>query len=432
MRIDQLPRVTKAGIVAENREELIMDVTRRDLFKTAGGVSLATMLGQIGASGEAFAAPSLSLPAKGEFPGVRDQVFLNCASDHPWPRGAAAALKDYGSGKMGLPGGGAAASSLFARLINAAANEITYVPSTSIGEYLVNQALGIPGSGGRIVTDNLHFVGSFYMYEQFAKQGMDVVAVQADWANEGRISVADFDAAITPGTKLVAISHVSMVNGLEHEVKAICDIAHARGALVFVDLIQSAGAVPVDVKAMGVDFAACGTYKWLMGDFGFAFLYVNPSLLPRLRRPWYGYLQTRGFVDPTTPPFNEKPYQSQQNNTVAGYFAGSFPARAVEAACAYTLQWLLDVGVANIQSYRQPMIDALQREMRARGWSPMTPLESRSPIVSFGYRGASQLAPRLAPKKIHITLRTDYFRVSPSVFNDMNDIDVFLGAIGNP
>ena len=409
-----------------------MDVTRRDLFKTAGGLSLAAVLGQAAPVGEAHAAPSLRLPAKGEFPGVLDQVFLNCAADHPWPRGAAAALKDYGTRKMGLPGGGAIASALFARLINAAANEVTYAPSTSIGEFLVNRALGIPEVGGRIVTDNLHFVGSFYMYEQFAKQGMEVVSVQADWANEGRISLADFDAAITPGTKLVAISHVSMTNGLEHDVRAICDLAHSRGALVFVDLIQSAGAVPVDVKAMDVDFAACGTYKWLMGDFGFAFLYAKPGLLPQLERPWYGYLQTRGFVDPTTPPFNEKPYQSQQNHTVSGYFAGSFPARAVEAACAYGLQWLLDVGVENIQAYRQPMIDTLQRELRARGWTPMTPLESRSPIVSFGYRGASQLAARLAPKKIVITLRTDYFRVSPSVFNDMNDIDIFLSAIGSP
>lgn len=410
-----------------------MDTTRRDLFKTAGGLSLAAALGQLAASGSASAAAGgRMLPARGEFPGVLDQVFLNCASDHPWPRGAAAALKDYGSGKMGLPGGGASASALFARLINAAPNEITYAPSTSVGEFLVNRSLGIPEVGGRIVTDNLHFVGSFYMYEQFAKQGMEVVSVQADWSNEGRISLADFEAAITPGTKLVAISHVSMVNGLEHDMKAICEIAHARGALVFVDLIQAAGAVPVDVKAMDVDFAACGTYKWLMGDFGFAFLYAKPSLLPQLQRPWYGYLQTRGFVDPTTPPYNEKPYQSQQNNTVSGYFAGSFPARAVEAACAYGIQWLLDVGVENIQAYRQPMIDTLQRELRSRGWLPMTPLESRSPIVSFGYPGASQLASRLAPKKIHITLRTDYFRVSPSVFNDMNDIDVFLSAIGNP
>ena len=412
-----------------------MNLTRRGLLKTAGGLSLAAAMGKLGGHAEdAMAAgpSSYALPAKGEFPGVRDETFLDSASHHPWPAAASRALTDYGRNKMGLPGEGASAAAGFARLINADADEVTNVPSTSMGEYLVTQALGIPGVGGRIVTDSLHFVGSFYMYEQFGMQGMDVVTIPANWADEGRISLADIDAAITTGTKLVAISHVSMVNGFEHDLKAVCDIAHSRGALVYVDLIQSAGAVPVDVKAAGVDFAACGTYKWLMGDFGFAFLYVKRDLLPQLRRPWYGYLQTAGFVDPLTPPFDEKPYESRQRDTVAGYFAGSFPARAVEAACAYGIQWLLDVGVENIQAYRQRMIDTLQQEMRARGWMPMTPLWSKSPIVSFGYRNAGQLAERLAAHKIRITLRTDYLRISPTVFNDMNDIDKFLAVIGNP
>ena len=69
-------------------------------------------------------------------------------------------------------------------------------------------------------------------------------------------------------TKLVAVSLVSMINGFQHDLKALCDIAHSRGALVYADIIQGAGAVPIDVHAWGVDFCACATYKWLMGDFG--------------------------------------------------------------------------------------------------------------------------------------------------------------------
>jgi selenocysteine lyase/cysteine desulfurase len=420
-----------------------METTRRGLFKMAGGLSLAAALGQLGAlSGEAVAANppgTLRLPAKGEFPGVLDEVFLNGAADHPWPRGAWDAITAYAKGKMGLSGGGASGLSKFATLINARSNEVTYAPSTSMGEYLVNKALGIPEVGGRIVTDALHFIGSFYMYEQFGKQGMDVVTVRMD-PNDYTISLEDMDAAITPDTKLVAISQVSMVNGFEPDVKAICDIAHSRGALVYVDLIQAAGTVPVDVKATGVDFAGCGTYKWLMGDFGFAFLYVKSALLPQLQRPWYGYRQTSNFVNPKTNiypfdpgfPDGNPPYQSVQNNSVSGYFSGSFQAQAVEAACSYGIQWLLDLGVENIQAYRQPMIDTIQMEMRRRGFIPMTPLGTKSPIVSFAYQNANQLAPRLVAKNIIITFRTNFFRISPCVFNDMNDIDVFLSAIGNP
>ena len=74
------------------------------------------------------------------------------------------------------------------------------------------------------------------------------------------------------------------------------DLAHARGAYVFADIIQAVGAVPVDVKALGIDFAATGTYKWIMGERGFGFLYVSEDLqgavLPTTR---YGHRQVTNF-----------------------------------------------------------------------------------------------------------------------------------------
>jgi hypothetical protein len=57
-----------------------------------------------------------------------------------------------------------------------------------------------------------------------------------------------------------------MRNGFEHDLKAVCDLAHSRGAKVYADAGQAVGAVPVDVRASGVDFLACSSYKWLMGD----------------------------------------------------------------------------------------------------------------------------------------------------------------------
>lgn len=418
-----------------------METTRRNLFKRAGGLSLATafasqLSGCGGSDANAQTVPNTyDLPAKAQFPGVADQVFLNAAADHPWPKGAADAVAAYGISKYAGSGTNNSALAKFAKLINAEAAEVTYCPSTSMGEYLVTQSLGIPEVGGRIVTDALHFTGSFYMYEQFGKQGMDVVTVRMN--KDNGISLEDMERAITPGTRLVAISQVSLYNGFEHDVKAVCDLAHSRGALVYVDLIQAAGAVPVDVKKTGVDFAACGTYKWLMGDFGFAFLYVKASLLPQLKRPWFGYRQTQNFASPILrvyplDPVGEPPYESRQNNTVAGYFMGSFQAQAVEVAASYSIDWLSTIGIEKIQAWRQPMVNALQTEMRRRGWAGVTPLGSKSGIVTFAYPNAASLAPRLAPAKIAVTLRANHLRVSPSVFNDMNDIDKFLGAIGNP
>jgi selenocysteine lyase/cysteine desulfurase len=413
-----------------------MEFSRRDLFRIGGASAAASMASSVPGWGSAQAqAMSATLPAKGAFHGVADQIFLNAAADHPWHANATKALKAYADTKLEGSGSGRSALAKFATLINAGTDEVTYVPSTSMGEYLVTKSLGLPESGGRVVTDALHFIGSFYMYEQYRLSGLDVVTVDMD--STYRIPVSAMEQAITPGTKLVAISHVSLYNGFTHDVRTICDIAHSRGALVYVDLIQSAGSIPVDVKAMGVDFAACGTYKWLMGDFGFAFLYVNKELLPVLKRPWYGYRQTRNFaspilhVYPLDPP-GSVPYQSVPINSVSGYFMGSFPATAVEAACAASIDWIQFVGVQQIQAYKQPMLAALQAGLRQRGWQVVTPPETKASIVTVAYPNASVLAPRLDPYKISITLRANYARVSPSVYNDMNDIQAFLDAFGSP
>lgn len=170
--------------------------SRRHWLKSLGGASVATAFGaQLagcgGGSGGSFLptasaathdpAPATGeLPAKALFPGVADRIFLNSAADHPWSQLAADASTAYAKGKLGLNGTNATASAKFAALINADADEIAYVPSTSMGEYLVTQALGLPQSGGRVVTDALHFTGSFYMYEQYKARGVDVVTVAMD------------------------------------------------------------------------------------------------------------------------------------------------------------------------------------------------------------------------------------------------------------
>lgn len=329
--------------------------SRRDWLKTVGaGASalVAAGLPSVCAAAAPDAAPVF--PTRAMFSTLQG-CYLNSAAHHPMSNAAVAAITGYAS--KHATGASASVSSAevqakFAALINADADEVCYVPSTSVGEYLVNASLDIPHAGGRIVTDALHFVGSYYMYEQFGQQGMDVVTLRLD--ADGLITPAQYAAAIVPGTRLVALSLVSFVNGFEQDVKAIAEIAHARGALVYVDLIQAAGTIPVDVKALGVDFASCGTYKWLMGDFGLAFLYVRKALLPRLKRPWLGYLQTRNFVTPITrlypgDPAGDPPYQSVQRNDVQGVFNGSFPARPVEAAVGASLDWIARLGVAGIQ-----------------------------------------------------------------------------------
>ena len=130
----------------------------------------------------------------------------------------------------------------FAALINAKREEISYIPNTSTGENLVVEALGITRFDGNVVTDALHFEGALVHLLELKKQGLDLRLVMP---REGRIDMRDLERVVDRNTKLIEVSLVSMYNGFQHDLKAVCDLAHAHGAYVYADIIQGVGAVPI-------------------------------------------------------------------------------------------------------------------------------------------------------------------------------------------
>jgi selenocysteine lyase/cysteine desulfurase len=363
-------------------------------------------------------------------------IYLNAAYTHPMSIGSAENVKNYlnlrmanGKAKDTIDEDRDTARFLFARLINADADEISWVPSTMAGENSIVNGLDLPGTKARIVTDAYHFDGSLYLYNELAKEGADVVIVMP---KKNKIDLADMDAAITPGTKLVAVSMVSMINGFQHDIKAVCEIAHAKGALVYADIIQAAGAVPIDVHASGVDFCACATYKWLMGDFGAGFLYVRKDRLSLLKRSQFGYRQIKDMkshVFPFDTP-GKIPFEFVQGDKTRNHFEVGTLGNAAIPALIYSLNYLNNTGVDKIQTYRQPLIDKLQQKLTSLGYQPMTAPESTSPIVSFALEGAEKkLHKKLAGAGIDIQLYENRFRISPSVYNSMSDIDSLVETL---
>jgi selenocysteine lyase/cysteine desulfurase len=239
--------------------------------------------------------------------------------------------------------------------------------------------------------------------------------------------------AITRDTRLVSISHISTTNGFEHDLKAVCELAHAHGAYVYADIVHGAGSTPLDLRAAGVDFAAGSSYQGLMGDFGLGFLYVRREVQEKIARPWWGYHQVGGRF--TTHVFPHDPPGAGVADY--GYAAGAEGKFAMGTASwtgvvqlDHTLPWIQRLGVANIQAWRQPMIDAIQTELRRRGYQPMTPLESRTPMVAFVLKDArAKLGDLLARNGVRMTVSANRFRISLSVFNDMNDVDRLLAVL---
>ncbi|MBB4155579.1 selenocysteine lyase/cysteine desulfurase [Sphingomonas jinjuensis] len=405
-----------------------MRLTRREYLTATATLPLTAAV----TTSAAMAATSLPMPT--DF-ATTDIAYLDNGSQHPIPLASLKAVEAYYAKRaldpvaQGYTLDEDGPRAKFAALVGADADEIAWVQSTTAGEQMVLRALGLPESGGHIVTDTLHFFGSLPLYEEMAKQGCEVTWLKPV---DGRIRLADMKAAVRRGTKLVALSLVSTINGFEHDLKAVCDIAHAAGALVYADIIHAAGCVPVDLHASGVDFAACASYKWLMGEFGLGFLYVRRDLLPRLKRTNYGYYGMATFqphVYPLDPPGTTVADYSFSSDA-SGAFALGTHSHAVIAQLGASLSYIAAIGVPAIQRRAQELCSRLKRELPRRGYAVMTPVEATTPIVTCVLADArKKLAEPMAAAKVRLTISANRFRLTPSVQNGHADIDRFLAAL---
>jgi selenocysteine lyase/cysteine desulfurase len=411
-----------------------MKLSRREVLAT---MSAAAAHGAIAPGAPAAA----GFPRKDDFAIPVGTAYLNAAMIHPMPRVAADAvahgmqLRVSGTVVPSFAGGGAKPlpKVTFAALINAKPSEIAYIPNTSTGENLVVNGLGLDRDfRGNVVTDALHFESAVVHLLELKKKGLDVRIAKT--TADGRIDLRDMARLVDKQTRLVEVSSVASYNGFQHDLKAVCDMAHASGAYVYADIIQSAGAVPLDVRATGLDFAACSGFKWLMADFGLGFLYAREELLDRvIQRSQFGYYS--GNVDthdsPLDPEHASAPVVWSLGRDASNHFeAGSIGGNAAGAyAYSASLAYIQQLGVANIQAHRQPLLRRLELEVPRLGYPLLTPPGSTSPIITFGTKDGTLIEKKLAVGKVAARVSKYWFRFSPSVYNDMKDVEQALAAL---
>jgi selenocysteine lyase/cysteine desulfurase len=366
---------------------------------------------------------------RADFPIAAAQTYLNSAAIHPMSLPASHALEAHMAFR--LKGAGEGRSDFgeeqqkdlkrrFAQLIGAQADEIAFVQNTSDGENIVVMGMDLPRRRGNVVLDELHFETSLYMYKSLEAKGVELRVVKhRDWA----IAIRDMERVIDRNTRLVSMALVSNVNGYLHDARAISDLAHAHGAYVFADMVQAAGAVPISVRTMGIDFGSTATYKWLMGERGFGFLYVREDLqgtvVPTTR---YGHRQITNFdrVGITWEPLPG----------AARYETGTFP-NALAVCAAASLQYIEGLGLSNIRTHARQLTDRLQKELPALGYASVTPRGTETPIVAFQLKDVAATANKLRNARIAATIIENErrMRLSVSVFNTHEDIDRLLAAL---
>ena len=312
------------------------------------------------------------------------------------------------------------ARNAFARLLHARPDSVAVTASASAGVASLASAFDF-GARDTVVTTDLEFPTIGQIWHAQARRGARVVHVPAEPDNT--LSLDRLAAAIDERTALVAVTQVSYRTGSRLDIAAIAQLAHQHGALLLVDAYQAAGAVPIDVDALGVDFVTGGALKYLLASPGIGYFYANPDttghLVPTMTG-WFADIDVNEMqIDEYRPAPDARRFES-----------GTPPIPSVYAAIA-GVELMLDIGVEPTAAHVERLNDRLIEEVLALGGVVPTPKDraQRGPLVAIASTGAEQLVERLGADGIVTSSRAGNLRVSPHCYNNDDDIDRLLVAL---
>jgi L-cysteine/cystine lyase len=281
-------------------------------------------------------------------------------------------------------------------------------------------------AGGRIVTTMHEHLGGLGPLYALRERGVAVEFVDAGANGDDAHTLAAFDAAITPGTRLVSLSHVLWTNGAVMPVTAIAELAHSRGAMVIVDGAQAAGAIPFRFDELGVDFYAVPAHKWLLGPEGMGALIVEPSVIDRLSPAVAG-----GFSFELGSTALDPVWWSD-----ARRFEASNYHRPSIVGMSRSLGWLsMYVGLEYVHRTGMARARAMAQRLAAiDGVTLITPLERMATLVSFRIAGwTAEAALEELGARVFAIARTvpglDAIRLSIGFFNTEEELERLAGVI---
>ncbi len=314
-----------------------------------------------------------------------------------------------------------ATRSRIAQLLNAEAEEIAFVGSTTQGIGLV--AEGFPWRpGDSVVTAAEEYPSNIYPWMNLASRGVVLRTVPS---RDGRIWVEDMAEAIDQTTRILTISHVEFASGFRNDLDALGELCRGRGVALFVDAIQGLGPLTIDVKRTPIDFLAADGHKWLLGPEGAGILFVRRDWIERLRPLGVGW---HSVVTPYTAPgidFTLKPNAQR-------WEGGSFNMPGLQALGA-SLELLMELGPDAVSGRILDRARRVRESARAAGWHVYGSdrPSDLSGIVALERPGTDpdRFVRELRGRGIALASRRGRVRVSPHVYNDDEDLGRLADAL---
>jgi len=364
---------------------------------------------------------------RAEFPLLETCVYLNSNSTGAVPREAKAALDEYWRAlerwrdetwERWLDDLYAYAAEL-AGLIGAPAGSVVCDANVSTLLSRVMSCFDFNRDRPRVVTSDLEFPSIPHILRAFERYGaMPVIVPSRDRV---AIDAERLVSEIDERTRLVCVSHATFETGALLDLAPIIRRAHEVGALVALDAYQSAGVVPLDVTASGVDFVFGGAHKWLCGSCESAFLYVRPTLLPRLHPAATGWIAS-------SDPMSFGPPSGWAAD--ARRFASGTPAVLPAQLSHPGLAILREIGVAAIRHRSLAMTDHIIERADEAGLAVASPRahERRGGIVALRFPGDEAVARNLIASGFVCSYRGG-LRIAPHFYNTDEEIDLFMDEL---
>src|SRR5215813_11802815 len=361
-----------------------------------------------------------------EFPTLASGIHLLSHSLGPVPRSARESMIDYynawehhtseGGWASSWGGVSSLAGDRIARLLGGEAGSVQIQPNASIALSTVTSCFDFTTSKrNKIVTSALDFPSMQYIWDAQQRSGAHIEVVPS---SDGITVPTDrIVKAIDDTTCIVALSHVSFRSSYRVEVEPIVERAHKYGALVLLDVYQSAGAMELKAREWQVDFLIGGTIKWLCGGPACGYLYVRPDLQLNLEPKLTGWVAHRAPFDFSRPPMR---YDKSVRR-----FAQGTPSIPALYSVLPGLAIIEEVGVNTIRQESERRTGLMIDFALERGWKINSPrdVNQRGGSVMIYVEDGPGMVKRLNAQKVFVDCRPGVgLRMSPHFFNTDEEV----------
>ncbi len=283
---------------------------------------------------------------------------------------------------------------LIARLINADIDEVAIVENASIAWGLAFNGIDFK-KGDVIITSEMEYVTNLIGFLNAKKtHGIEVKVIPND--AHGNFSLPALEDAISPETKLIAITHIPSAAGSMIPIVEIGKIAYKHGILYLVDACQSAGQLPVDVKEINCDMLSVTGRKYLRAPRGTGFLYVRKGIQDKLKPT---------FIDGHSIEWvSEEDYKLRNDGRRFELYEKN---RALTLGLGKAIDYALNIGVDRIWQRIQLLASQMRQQLESIDGITVHDIgDQKCGIVTFSVKGIDSflLKNKLAAQHINVSV----------------------------